>query len=178
MKKIVEILAVLAAFTLLLSCSKNGVNASIVGTWQAKSIVYSFYDQNGKSVNTKEVITAVYKEMGIMDEQTINSAVQMFENLPVDNVKYEFSSNGTFSIKQLSEDWEGTYGLDGNRLTIRVAGQMETVMTVITLNSQEMKLESTASSVTVLSQAVAEAMEMYERIGYSWRIVSSFSRVQ
>lgn len=182
MKQFVKLLAVLAAAILLFGCAKNGVNGSIVGTWLQKSSALNIYDKNGQSVSAKDFHTAIYEEMGIYaSEEAINNVVQLNENMLSLGFMYEFRSNGTASISMGGKEMgTGTYGLDGNKLTMRIPGQAEVEYTVISLDSQEMKLTTSpfSGSITTDDETVRKLMNAYKKLGYSGHTVATFIRAK
>ncbi len=184
MKKLFYI-AFIALTFLSQGCTKDGISASIVGTWEPVSMSYHFYNKDGNLVASSEVVSAIFKEMDMpTDERSINSAVEMLENAPVESTRFQYDSDGT--VKMLTKNTDGTwstpidygnYKLEGSKLILVVLNST-LVQTVLALNQNEMKIESTKDSIVSLSSDMKEALSVYEKLGYSWRSLVVYKRVR
>ena len=130
-------------------------------------------------------VTAIYKDQGYpINNDEIEAAAAMLDNMPVESARFEYSGDGTLKSGTKSNGtWGsfvevGKYRLEGNKLIIVVEG-ITAVQTINSLDQNELIIESTKDSILAIygNDVYSEALAMYERIGYNWRSITVYLRV-
>ena len=195
------VMAAIAAATMLSfsSCDKEddeeGIDGSIVATWESTKISMTINDKNGKEVSMEDFYRAALKAMGLSDDEIETSikamkeagSLDIFEDLSGDDpMRLKFHSDGKltgYSKNEKTGAWEeadeaGSYRLSGNKLTINIDGESGT-FTVKTLTSSKMVLVLSmedAQDMGFIDEG-DESMEMFTSLGYSVSMIWAFKKV-
>jgi uncharacterized lipoprotein YehR (DUF1307 family) len=184
MKKLFYAIIAMAVAVVMVSCTKGALSGSIVGKWELTKAEATYIDKDGNAQSAKDVLTAMYKAMGISDTEIakiIDMAVESMND--VEPVRLSFNADGTVNAEYKDEDgkWEaapekGTYKLEGDKLSFSAPdekGKMQSLTTtVISLTSSELKIQTSLKEIAGEGNA-----SKIEELGYDAIMTETFKKI-